>query len=180
LVIKRQGINLTAKYLKNRFSSLTKGRQGQKLKAAQLFTGLLAEQNAMANREPLYKFMYADWMPAMLKSALLHNLTDDDWVVKAHAMASMLSLPLDYELIEVLAENLNDTHWPVRMMVIYLLTKNQDSNFAKVLDWTVKYDSNKFVRDMAIALGAAVPEVQESAKQPSSDDFTEQTPDSSD
>jgi hypothetical protein len=60
------------------------------------------------------------------------------------------------------------------------LTKNQDSNFAKVLDWTVKYDSNKFVRDMAIALGAAVPEVQESAKQPSSDDFTEQTPDSSD
>jgi len=161
LVIKRQGTNLTAKYLRNRFSSLTKGRQGQKTKAAQLFTGLLAEQNAMANREPLYKFMYADWMPAMLKSALLHNLTDDDWVVKAHTMVSMLSLPLDYELIEALAENLNDTHWPVRMMAIYLLTKNQDSNFAKVLDWTVKYDSNKFVRDMAIALGATIPEQKE-------------------
>jgi len=161
LVIKRQGINLTAKYLRNRFSSLTKGRQGQKTKVAQLFTGLLAEQNAMANREPLYKFMYADWMPAMLKSALLHNLTDDDWVVKAHTMSSMLSLPLDYELTEALAENLNDTHWPVRTIAIYLLAKNQGSNFAKVLDWTVKYDSNKSVRDMAIALGATIPEQKE-------------------
>jgi len=161
LLINRQGVNLTAKYLRNRFSSLTKGRQGQKIKTAQLFTGLLAEQNAMANREPLYKFMYADWMPAMLKSALLHNLTDDDWVAKVHTMTGMLSLPLDYELTEALAENLNDTHWPVRMMAIYLLTKNQDSNFAKVLDWTVKYDSNKFVRDMAIALGATIPEQKE-------------------
>ncbi len=180
LLINRQGVNLTAKYLRNRFSSLTKGRQGQKIKTAQLFTGLLAEQNAMANREPLYKFMYADWMPAMLKSALLHNLTDDDWVAKVHTMTGMLSLPLDYELTEALAENLNDTHWPVRTMAIYLLTKNQDSNFAKVLDWTAKYDSNKFVRDMAIALGATVPEIQESAKQPSSDDFGEQTLGSSD
>lgn len=105
--------------------------------------------------------MYADWMPAMLKSALLHNLTDDDWVVKAHTMSSMLSLPLDYELTEALAENLNDTHWPVRTIAIYLLAKNQGSNFAKVLDWTVKYDSNKSVRDMAIALGATIPEQKE-------------------
>ena len=165
LVIKRQGIDLTDKYLRNRFNSLSKGQQGQKLKTAQLFTGLLAEQNAMANTEPLYKFMYADWMPAMLKSALLHNLSDDDWVVKVHTMAGVLSLPLDYELIEAIAQNLNDTHWPTRMMAIYILAKNQNTNFTKVLDWTAKYDSNKFVQDMAVALGAAPIEQKESANQ---------------
>ena len=56
----------------------------------------------MANRKPLYKFMYADWMPALLKSALLDNLTSDDWVVKVYTMADMTSLPLDYELINAL------------------------------------------------------------------------------
>ncbi|MBA7659063.1 hypothetical protein ES703_67027 [subsurface metagenome] len=168
VTIKRPGIKLTGKYLQNRLNSLSKGRQGQKIKTAQLFTGLLMEQYAMANREPLYKFMYADWMPDLLKSALLHNLNDNDWVAKVHTMASMLTLPLDYELINALAESLNDTHWPTRMMAIYLLAKNQDSNFAKVLDWTAKYDSSNLVRDMAIALGTARPQQQENL-QPTAD-----------
>jgi hypothetical protein len=168
VVVKRPGVKLTGKFLRNRFSSLTKGKQGQKIRTAQLFTGLLAEQHAMANREPLYKFMYADWMPDLLKSALLHNLNDNDWVAKVHTMASMLTLPLDYELINALTESLNDTHWPARMMAIYLLAKSQDSNFAKVLDWTAKYDSSNLVRDMAIALGAARPQQQENL-QPTAD-----------
>ena len=168
VVVKRPGIKLTGKFLRNRLSSLTKGRQGQKIRTAQLFTGLLAEQHAMANREPLYKFMYADWMPDLLKSALLHNLNDNDWVAKVHTMASMLTLPLDYEFINALTESLNDTHWPARMIAIYLLAKNQDSNFAKVLDWTAKYDSSNLVRDMAIALGAARPQQQEQL-QPTAD-----------
>ncbi|MBA7669772.1 hypothetical protein ES703_77906 [subsurface metagenome] len=68
-------------------------------------------------------------------------------------MAEMLSLPLDYELISAVAKNLNNTNWPVRMMAVYLLSKNADRNFDNVLDWTAKNDSSKFVRDMAIALG---------------------------
>jgi len=168
VVVKRPGVKLTGKFLRNRLSSLTKGRQGQKIRTAQLFTGLLAEQHAMANREPLYKFMYADWMPDLLKSALLHNLNDNDWGTKVHTMADMLSLPLDYELINALSENLNDTHWPTRLMAIYLLAKNPNSNFAKVLDWTAKYDSSNLVRDMAIALGAAIPQQQEQL-QPTAD-----------
>jgi tetratricopeptide (TPR) repeat protein len=160
VVVKRPGVELTGKFLRNRYSSLTKGRQGQKIKTAKLFTGLLAEQHAMANREPLYKFIYADWMPALLKSALIHNLTSDDWVAKVHTMAGMLSLQPDFELIDALAENLNDTHWPVRMTAVFLLARNQGSNFNHVLDWTAKYDSNNLVRDMAITLGAT-PQQQE-------------------
>ena len=73
-------------------------------------------------------------------------------------MAAMLSLPLDYELINAATESLNDTHWPARLMAIYLLAKFQDKNFSKVLEWTVRHDSNRIVRDMAVALGASVPE----------------------
>jgi tetratricopeptide (TPR) repeat protein len=167
VVVKRSGVELTGKYLRNRFNSLSAGQQGQKIKTVQLFIGLLMEQHAMANREPLYKFTRADWMPDMLKSALLHNLDDDDWVVKVHTMAGMLSLPLDYELVSAVAKNLNDSHWPARMMAVYLLAKNQNSNFSKVLDWTAKDDSSKLVRDMAIALGAAgVPQASEPANPP--------------
>ncbi len=160
VLVKRPGIELTGKFLQNRLSSLTKGRLGQKIKTAKLFTGLLMEQHAMAERELPYKLMSADWMPALLKSALIHNLIRDGWVAKVHTMAGMLSLPLDYELTSAVAENLNDTYWPARMMAIYLLAKRQDSDFGKVLDWTAKYDSSKLVRDMAIALGAPVTDIR--------------------
>ena len=115
----------------------------------------------MANREPLYKFKYADWMPTLLKSALVQTITDDAWTVKVHTMAGMLSLPLDYELISAVAENLDDTHWPVRLMTVFLLAKSQGSNFRKVLDSAAKYDSNELVRRMAIALGGAKAQQQE-------------------
>ena len=76
-------------------------------------------------------------------------------------MAGMLSLPLDYELISSVSANLNEAHWPTRMMALYLLTESQGRDFNKVLDWTANYDANKLVRDMAIALGAAAPKPKE-------------------
>lgn len=165
-VVKRPGVKLTTKYLQNKINSLSKGRQGQKIMAVELFIGLLTEQNAMAGREPLYEFMYTDWMPEMLKSSLLHALGDDDWVVKVHAMARAASLPLDYEMINVLAENLNDTdHWPVRMIALFLLANAQDENFKKVLDWSAKYDRHKLVRGMAVGLGGAMPEARQPVNQ---------------
>jgi len=170
--IKRPGLELTSKYLRDRFNSISKANIGQTIKTAQLFTGLLKEQYAMgprkagtlSNRKPLYRLMYADWMEPLLRSALLHesgllgNPAKGQWVVKVHTMAEMFSLPLDYELLGAAAKNLDNTNWPVRMMAVYLLSsaghltvKTNDSNFDKVLDWTAKNDSNKFVRDMAIA-----------------------------
>ena len=165
-IIKRPGIELTAKYLQNRINSLPRAKQGQKIKTAQLFIGLLAEQHAMANREPLYKFKYADGMPELLKSALVHNLTDNDWVVKVHTMSGMLSLPLDFELISAVAQNLNDDHWPARLIALYLLAKNQGGNFDKVLNWTAERDSSGLVRNMAIALGATIHTPQQQEQPP--------------
>ncbi|MHC4805327.1 MAG: tetratricopeptide repeat protein [Planctomycetota bacterium] len=157
--VKRPRIELTGEYLISRFNSISKGQLGQKIKTAQLFIGLLAEQHVMSDRKLPYEFMYADWVPPLLRSALLHesgllrNPADGQWVVKVHTMAEMLSLPLDDELIGAVAENLNNTNWSVRMMAIYLLAKSSDGKFDKVVDWMAKYDSNRVVRNMATALG---------------------------
>ena len=157
--IKRPGIELAGKYLRNEFNSISTAPVDQKIKTAQLFTGLLKEQYAMSNRKPPYRFMYADWMTPLLRSALSHksglllNPADDEWIVKVNTMADMLSLPLDNELISAVAENMNNTKWPVRLMAVYLLTTIPDSQFNQVLDWTAKNDPSKTVRDMAIVLG---------------------------
>ncbi|UCG60210.1 MAG: hypothetical protein JSU70_11935 [Phycisphaerales bacterium] len=163
VVVRRPGIELTGTYLRNRFNSISTGQMGQKIKTAQLFVGLLKEQHAMAAHGTLYRFKYADWMPALLKNALIHesglllNPTDDEWIVKVHAMAEMLSLPLDQELTVAVADNLNNTHWPVRLMTIYLLSRTADGEFDRVLGWAAEYDSNELVRNMAAALGADQP-----------------------
>jgi len=160
--VKRPGIELTSRYLTNRFNSISEGQLSQKIKTAQLFIGLLTEQHAMSNRELPYGLRYADWVPPLLRSALLHesgllrNPAEGHWVVKVHTMAEMLSLPLDHELISVVAENLNNNDWPVRMMAIYLLAKSSEGRFDRVLDWAAKNDSNELVRSMAIALGGSV------------------------
>jgi hypothetical protein len=156
----RPRIDLTKRYLQNRLNTMGTGRQGQKIQTVQLFIGLLREQNAMNNQQLSYKYMYSDWMPELLKSALIETLLDIDWVIKSNTMAEMLSLGLDYELTNAVAENLNDTHWPVRLMALYLLAKNQDSTFNKVLDWHAEHDVNVIVRDMAVALGGKKPDFQ--------------------
>jgi len=159
LSVNRPGIELTGKYLRTRFNSISTGQAGQKIKTAQLFVGLLLEQQIMSGRRPPYKLLYADWMPPMLKSALIHESgllrspADGEWVVKVHTMADMLCLLLDHDLVSAVSENLNSPNWPVRALAIYLLAKSSQSKFAQVLDWAAKYDSNALVRNMAIALG---------------------------
>lgn len=163
--VKRPGIKLTGKYLQNRLNSIAKGQQGQKIKTAQLFIGLLLEQHAMANiNDPLYKFIYADWMPDLLKSALMQNITSDDWVAQTNTMAAMIALPLDYSMINAVAKNLNDPKWPVRLTAVYLLQQNPSKTFDKVLAWSAEHDSEKLVREMASAMVVApVPDPEQAA-----------------
>lgn len=156
--IERPGVKLTTKYIRDQFNSLARDQTEQKIQTAQLFTGLLMEQYAMTGGEPLYKHMSADWLVPLLRSALTHEAGllrhpgENEWVVKVYTMAEMLSLPLDYELITAVADNLNHTKWPVRMMAMYLLARKQQGVFDKVLDWTIQHDPNSSVREMAAAL----------------------------
>jgi hypothetical protein len=156
--IERPGVNLTAPFLRSQLSSLKRRLQSQN--TARLFAGLLMEEHLMANREPPYPYKYSDWMPEMLKSGLVYNLANDDWVSRIHTMSAMLGLPLDFDLIEAASENLTDDNWPVRMMALYLLAGNQSTNFSRVLDHAAKYDQNNIVRDMAVALGGTATQTQ--------------------
>jgi len=172
LLIRRPGIELTSEYLKNRFNLIWKGQEGQKIKTAQLFVGLLKEQYAMSNRKPPYKFVYADWMSTMFRNALVHeagllrNPAEGEWLVKVHTMAQMVHLPLDHEMVTAVSENLNDRNWPVRMMTVYLLAKTQKQKFEKVLEWAATYDPDAYVREMAAALSPGGPKAAEPENPP--------------
>jgi hypothetical protein len=154
--VERPAINITPQFLRSRMSSLKRSRQSQL--TAELFAGLLIEQQLMAGREPLYKFSYADWMPDMLKSGLIYSLTSDDWTDRLHTMYTIIDLPLDFELIEPISENLNSEYWPARIMAIYLLAGNQNPAFTRVLNHIAQYDQHDLVRDMAVSLGANPPQ----------------------
>jgi hypothetical protein len=160
-VARRTAVQISSKYLQNRLDSLGRGRQGQKIKTAQLFAGLLMEQQIMAAGRPLYKFTYSDWMPELFTSALVRNLNDEDWVVRVRTMLAMLPLSLDYNLTDAVAKNLHARQWPVRLTALFLLAKSQGDSFTRVLDWTAKYDTDTYVRQMAVALGGKEPPDQE-------------------
>jgi hypothetical protein len=164
--IDRPRVEITTDYLQNRFESLSKGKQGPKIKAAQLFAGLMMEARELDAPQPGYKRASMDWMDSMLKSALAFGLTDSDWVVKVHTLAAIEPLPLDYELTNAAASALNDPHWPARMMAVWLLIQKQPDSFAKVLDHTAQYDPSEFVRGMALVFGAKVPEPNQPIEQP--------------
>jgi len=162
VIVKRPRVDLTATYVRNRFNAISSGQQGQRIGIAQLFTGLLKEQNIMSGGT-LYPFRYAEWMPGLLRSAftsdsgLLLGSGEEDWVVAVHAMADMLAMPLDAELTAALARNLHHPKWPVRMMAMYVLANGAGGGFQKVIDWFAQSDPSEHVRSMALALRSGLP-----------------------
>jgi hypothetical protein len=161
--VTRPRVEITASYVRNWFNSIASGQEGQKIETAQLFTGLLKEQHAMAQRGVLYPFRYAPWLPELLRSALLADSGlllregPEEWVVKVNTMAGMLSLPIDLALATALAKNLHHPQWPVRLMAVYLLAKSQGSDFNKVLKWVGQYDASDLVRSLAKSLRSTLP-----------------------
>ncbi len=160
--IRRPGARLTrGRDLRDRFTSISTDTAEKKIRTAQLFIGLLKEQQEHSEGRIPYTFMGAAWVAPLLREALLHesglllNQADAEWIVKVYTMAEMLSLPLDYKLTGAVAENLNATEWPVRMMAMYLLARNSDGAFDKVLQSIGGKDPNRSVRDMAVALPKA-------------------------
>jgi len=166
-VVKRPGVVITRNYLMQRLDVLAKGQTGQKLRVAELFVGLLMEQYATAGSPTSYRRFHVE--PALLTDAVRKSLADEDWKVKLQTMAAMVPFPASpsYDLTRTVSENLSDRHWPVRMMALYLLSSLQPDAFKPVLDWTAKYDQNTGVRNMAIALGADMPQVPQAPQAPS-------------
>ena len=115
----------------------------------------------MEKSKVLYEFIPVE--KTLLIDAVRLSLGDESWTVKIQTMAMLLMFPspLDYEITRDVSENFNDSQWPVRMMSLYLLSKHQAGDFKPVLDWAAKYDSQEYVRSMAIALGGDKPPPEE-------------------
>jgi hypothetical protein len=140
-----------------RLDTLSKGQMKQKIRSTKLFAGLLMEQYAMEKSNVSYDF--ARVKRPLLIDAVRLSLADENWTVKIQTMAMLLMFPspLHYDITREVSENLNDSQWPVRMMSIYLLSKHQGDAFKPVLDWVAKYDSQEYLRSMAVALGGDQP-----------------------
>ncbi|HEG44679.1 MAG TPA: hypothetical protein ENH94_11595 [Phycisphaerales bacterium] len=158
-VARRKGEVVTQRNLIQRLDILSTGKNGQKVRMSTFFAGLLMEYYAMNGSDPLYRHVSIE--PSLLKSAIRKGLEDGSWEVRAHTMWEMVQfpVPLEYDLTKAVSENLNHKQWPVRMMALYLLNKSYGDSFKRVLDRTVMYDKHQMVRNMAVSLGATVPEV---------------------
>ena len=163
LILKRRKLDLNTQYLLQKFDTLKKGHLGQKAKSAQLFAGLLAEQQMFRRTgRPAYRFMYAE--PQLLSSALARCLSEDDWILNAQTIAAMQRLKLDYRLTEAVSAELENPNWPVRLMAVYILAKSQDEKFLPVLSWLAKNDQHPMVKQLAAILSGSVePEYVEPA-----------------
>ena len=153
-ILKLRKLDLNTKYLQQRLDAFKKGHQGQKIKSAQLFAGLLAEQQSFYQIGTKYRFIYAE--PELLSSAIARCLTEDDWVLKVQTMAALLKLKLDYRLTDAVSAELHNKYWPVRLMAVFVLAKNQDKDFLPVLKWTANNDGDPVVKDMAAAMAAEI------------------------
>ena len=161
IAIKRPAVEITPSYVRGVFNTVSSGQPRQRIQAARLFTGLLKEQQVMAEQGTLYPYRYAAWLPELLRaslisaSGLLLSQGQDDWVVKVNTMADLLALQIDQELATTVAKNLNDPQWPVRLMAVYLLASSTGEKFHAVLDWIAQQDSNELVRSIAMSLQSA-------------------------
>ncbi|OQA03422.1 MAG: hypothetical protein BWY69_00469 [Planctomycetes bacterium ADurb.Bin401] len=152
VVLKRRKLQLDTLYLQQRFDALKSGKQGQKIKSAELFAGLLAEQQRLAGMSNRYRFLYCE--PGLLTSALSRCLNEDDWVLKVEAMASLQNIRLDYRLIESISAQLDYKDWPVRLLSLFILSDKQGENFLPVLEWVNKNENDPLVKEMAAALSS--------------------------
>jgi tetratricopeptide (TPR) repeat protein len=162
--IYRRGVMLTRNFLLQRLDVLSKGQPGKKYQAAALFTGLLAEHQALALNRADFKHVPVE--KALLTDAVRKLLVDPDWKIRVYTLDCLasLSMPVDTEIMGEISDNLNHDKWPVRMMAMYLLANAQPESFQKVLNWTSQHDNYPLNRSMALALGGKEPASRETAE----------------
>ena len=107
----------------------------------------------MSKSKPMYRYIHVE--RPLLVDAVKRSVVDKNWKVRVQAIEALAMRPkhVDYQVTQVISGSLNDSHWPVRMMALYVLSKSQGSEFQQVMDWSAKYDSQSLVRNMAVALG---------------------------
>jgi len=150
VTMERRGVLPTREFVASRLETLAKGSQMQKVYAIRLFASLLREGRAAEEGRVSYKVTELE--PALLKSAIMRGLDDDDETVKVQTMVSIAGLPMDYDLTNAVAEGLQSKYWPTKVMSLYLLGRTQGADFDKVLKWYIENEKDQNVRKMAETL----------------------------
>jgi hypothetical protein len=155
--IRRKGVSITSEYLAGRLDTLTKGQEGLKIRNAELFAGLYAEQ--LAWQAGAIRYRHTQPEAAILTDAVRRSILDENWKVGVHTLIllSEHAIPLDYSMTLSVSENLNHKYWPVRLAAMWLLANQQKSTFQSVLDWNAQYDPFWLNRRLAITLGGQEP-----------------------
>jgi tetratricopeptide (TPR) repeat protein len=151
--IRRKGVVLTKEFLVQRLETLAKGQEGLKIRTAELFIGLYAEQVAYQAGVAMYRHTQTE--STLLTDAVRRAILDENWKVRAHTLIllSQHSIGLNYAMTLSVSENLNDENWPVRMAAMWLLANQQKTSFQSVLDWSCQNDPFWLNRKLAVALG---------------------------
>jgi len=147
--ITRPAENITSQQLQYLSSTITKNKDEPKIIAARLFAGLLAEQALLQTGDITYPAFSAENLVPFLQSGLLKNLSDTSWEVKTQTIAAINLLGLDSVFTPLVSDNLNDTHWPVRLAAVYLLMQ-QNPNFHKIIEQVSTLDPDALVRQLAL------------------------------
>lgn len=152
-VIRRKKVELTQEFLVQRLESLAKGQEGQKLRAAELFAGLYAEQ--VANKAGLVPYKFISVETELLVDSVRRAILDENWKVQVHILTllAQYSVNLDYTMTESVSQALNHEKWPERMIAIWLLGQQQKTTFRPVLDWKAEYDPFWLTRQLAVTMG---------------------------
>ena len=161
--VRRKKVELTREFLVQRLDSLAKGQEGQKLRAAELFAGLYAEQlENNAGRVP-YKHIFVE--SALLTDSIRRSILDENWRVQVHILTLLArySVNLDYTMTESVSDALNHEKWPERMIAMWLLGQQQKATFQPVLDWKAEYDPFLLMRQLAVAMGGKPKAAEQSA-----------------
>ena len=151
--VARPGAHLTRKFIVKNLDMLAKGQFKQKIRASQLFAGLILEQDIKKKINLPYRTINVD--RALLVSSVKRSLSDENWAVSVQMMSTLLNFtpPFDFDIISGVSGNLDDPKWPVRLLAIYFLDRAQGDNFRSVLDWVGQNETNESVQQMITALG---------------------------
>lgn len=163
VTVRRPGVKISSRSIDDLYNSIPTADAQTRIETAKLFIGLLKEQELMyreqqMNRDVLYRFKYADWMPAKLRSALtsdsgllLHD-SDEQWEAVAIILNHLSGLTLPTDLVQTITTHLNSPRWPLRLSSLVLLAQDPRHDIRAVLQWTAQHDEHVLMRDMARAL----------------------------
>ncbi|MBN2842137.1 MAG: HEAT repeat domain-containing protein [Sedimentisphaerales bacterium] len=124
------------------YKMLQNGKEQEKIQAAILFVGLLKESIASREGKLAYKPRIVDYDKTL--NALLANLNDSSWQVRAWTAHSLDGLLNDKKIVNALSALLKDPDWFVRLMA--LNTLKNSVRIDTVIDWFAQNETDPTIQ----------------------------------